>query len=189
MNEAIEKINAEQAEFVGDPGEERNSGEGGVPPGSSGPGDDDGRIIPIHGLVTSTRYSGFVGEEPISVAPEEGRRLAAIMRDCGLIGSPLEFKVALARHEIEKSQPPPQPVPEATFSLGDVAPSEEENILRKNINDICNAIDKYSFGMRWGSTNGVVKKEFAKSREEMELAELRQVWAFLNRRFPQREVI
>lgn len=188
MNEAIARIDAEQEGFVREAAKDQEDPGPGPGGGAGTPKTpEDENIIPLCGQVTDTRYSGVIGDEPMTVTAEEGRRLTVLMSECNMIGSPLELKVLLAKYEREKLNPTPVEVLEPV-TLADLVPSDEENILRDKINTHCSQIDKYNFGRRFGTTNDIVKKEFGKSRKVMTVPELRMVWAFLNRRFPSREV-
>jgi superfamily II DNA or RNA helicase len=187
MNDAIVKINAEQAGYVQLPGGEKprnpnpepGPGEPPLPPGNPS-------IIPIDGIVTYTRYTGEHGGTALAVEANEARLFVDLMRRHGIAGSPLELKALLA----DLSSRSDTPLPEAPgFQLGQPTPSQEEEKLRKGIEAYCKNIDRVFFAMSWGKTNGIVKAEFGKPRDEMDIAELRQVWAFLQRRFPQKEVV
>ena len=60
---------------------------------------------------------------------------------------------------------------------------------RAKIDEYCKRIDHVFHSMNWGKANGIVKAEFGVARDAMDLPQLRQVWAFLQKRFPIREVI
>lgn len=65
-----------------------------------------------------------------------------------------------------------------------VTPTQEQNKLLNSIEAYARRVDVEYYGKQWGRTNKELFKIFDKSRSEMTIKQLRDVWSYLQRNYP-----
>lgn len=158
-------------------------------------------IVPCDSWVTQQRATALSDSVDL-LGYEETTRIQSAMERHGIRGlSPLQLKRAMAEviapsHMDESTTASGPSPPTALLEEADDAAREDEPLLtstererrlRQAIQKHCGAVDG---GMNWspGSTNRLVHQSFGKSRETMTVAELMEVWMWLQQNHPKRRL-
>lgn len=135
-------------------------------------------IIPIMSELTRSRAQDFT--DGTMVGYEEAKRIQVAMAQGGINGvSTVQFHHALQAYQHAETLAQDHPAPSRTV----ISPSEEEAKLRRAIEDYCRRWDKAT-NQDWGTLNKRVRRHFNKPRDEMTIAELQAVWAWLHESCP-----
>lgn len=172
LAETFDKIRVEQEPFIAEEGEERV-------PGGPSPGDDPVSVVPITGHGTRVRVGNLDGgcmdyadtEAVLDVLKKYG--LEGVVPPVDMLAMHLDLKaVAGAGPPATSVEPAPQ-----------ARASQEESSLREAIERHCRGWD-WDHEAERGTLNKAVFQRFGKSRKNMTIDELREVWAWLNRECP-----
>ena len=128
------------------------------------------QLVPLYSALTDVRSHEL---NKIKLDRPTTTHFATVAADMGLPLTPIEVFQFLNR---ALSMPPDETVQRVAVSIGI---REVEDKIRQAIQKTCNAIDGLR-GVPYKTTNDHVMRRFGKSRTEMELAELQQVWAYVN---------
>ena len=173
LNQVMNAIIAEQEAVARDTpnGESSNPGTGGCEP--FGP---DPKIVPLRSKATEMRAYDFQQ----SMSREETARIALVMQQQGILGvSPLQLKRAIDALEVGKPG-----VEEENIDEEELTPTEIEDRYKKRIDDHTKSADYHYFDGDWGATSTEILRAGFKGREGMGESELRQLWEWLQNRYP-----
>ncbi len=171
MNEVLSAIKIEQQEAAeGDWDETRTEREG-----TKEGGDEPVNIIPFSSGMTAARRSMLDSDD--SLTPGQQRHIERF-------GTLKHVDVAAIVAFVKSIG---GTIPEDhgdTLKMDGLTKSEREDCLRGGIQSRCSQIDSEK-NKTWGTTNAECKRHFhGTSRDIMDEADLRKVWAWLNRRWP-----
>jgi hypothetical protein len=171
MAEIIRQIEAEQEEFVAEPGEGGGGGGGGTK--------DRDTYIPEHSEATTRSYRDMEGGVPLE--DEEFRGLEAAMETYDFIGTPL----GLARLFRDNGLTIPRiqrPIQASSFEQKKGLAQRETELRRK----IEGRVRAYAIenDVEFWRVGEYIKAEFGKSRTEMTEAELDRTWAWVLEKLP-----
>jgi superfamily II DNA or RNA helicase len=198
MVEAMEMIRSAQPVQVGGNGEDEfetetdpsepqgGPGGGGDPP----PVEPTREIVPLAGVLTDTRFSGEYGENRILISSSASCKISEVMAAQGCAMTPFEFVTSCLKLGVPV---PPEFLhaspacgkPEA-FHLSRTPPSVEATRLRIAIQEYATRVDRVR-GWRLGTTNGIIKAQFGKPRDEMGVPELKVAWSWVQKHYPAKD--
>jgi superfamily II DNA or RNA helicase len=177
----VQKIIAEQEPIL----REREQKTRDIDNGGTGSNDGNGNqrrdnsSIPLISNLTRSRASDLSTGETVDYA--ETAKIHSAMQNAGLGGiSTIQMKRFL---DLYNAQLIKDDASEAVATKESLTPSEELNVIRNNIEKY---VRSYSVrnGIDFKTLNREIVKEFDKSRTAMTLEELRQVWAWLQSKYP-----
>ncbi len=124
---------------------------------------------------TRERASGINGE---TLDYEETQRIMKAMEINGLHGfSPIQFKQAVLSYQSS------QPIGNTGSEFNAVIPSDIESKLRKFIETHNRSYERRN-KLQHGTINKEIKTNFGKSRDDMTIEELKNAWAWVQKKYP-----
>ena len=127
-------------------------------------------FIPLYSELTDMRAHEL---NKIKLDRETSNHFAAVAEKFGTGMTPIETAQML---DALLNIPPDEAVHRAAITIGI---RDVENKLREAIQHSCSKLDARR-NQPFGTTNAHIKHKFGKSREDMKIAELQAVWAYLN---------
>lgn len=169
LNEVMARILAEQEQGIRDRPDEpkKPAPESKDPPTS---------VSAQRGTLTRERATDLTDGDGLSY--EETGHLSTVLAEEGLRGivDPITYKRLIQRAQ---ETPSAQPAPD----MPDLTVNQREAKLRTDIESYCARVDK-AHDWIWATCNGLVKRHFRKSRDDMNETELLEVWRWVNATYP-----
>lgn len=197
MVDAMEKIRQAQPVQVGGLGDDDDSVDGSpeeTPAGGGGgeppPGEPPREIVPLSGALTDTRFSGEFGENRIMISSTASSKISEVMASQGCSMTPFEFVTSC----LKLGMPVPPEFLHASsgagkpesFRLSQTPPSVEATQLRRCLQEYTARVDKIR-GWKIGTTNGIIKSQFGKGRDDMSIPELKVSWSWVQKQYPAKD--
>lgn len=135
-------------------------------------------IAPVSGALTRERVTDLASGDGITYHEAAVIREALTQHNLAGIVDPLLFKKLVGTYErLSTTMPETVPAP-----VAEVTPSVKERQLRK---DIQTYVNRYEADRGWthGTLNKLLYQRFLKPRDRMTIAELQQVWAWLQEHY------
>ena len=174
FEECIASIQAEQEPFLREQEEKRNQS----PNSTNGQNETKAPIngiVPLVSAATRERASGINGE---TLDYEETQRIMTAMESAGIYGfSPIQFKQAVLTYESS------QPIADTASEFNAVIPSHVESQLRQCIENHNRSYEGRK-RLKHGTINKEIKISFGKSRDDMTIEELKNAWAWVQKKYP-----